>query len=92
MEHIKEHHMRSIFKSDHRITVEGPVSGEQIMGLAFHTDLDAFRRPAEQQEALAEIASLPEGRIIIAHENGVIIGYVTFHYADECGQIAEKIS
>ena len=78
MEHIKEHHIRSIFKSGHRITVEGPVPAKQIMELTFHSDLDAFRRPLEQQEAIAEIAALPEGRIIIAHENDIIIGYVTF--------------
>lgn len=89
MEHIKKHHIRSIFKSDHRITVEGPVPAEQIMGLTFHSDLDAFRRPTEQQEAIAEIAALPEGRIIIAHENNIIIGYVTFHYADECERWSE---
>ena len=33
MEHIKEHHMRSIFKSGHRITVEGPVQAEEITRL-----------------------------------------------------------
>lgn len=48
-----------------------------------HHDLDAFRKPIEQQEALIEIASLPEGRIITAVEDGTIIGYVTFHYPDE---------
>lgn len=42
MEHIKEHHMRSIFKSGHRITIEGPVQAEEITRLAFHPDLDAF--------------------------------------------------
>ncbi|MDQ0719137.1 MULTISPECIES: GNAT family N-acetyltransferase [unclassified Paenibacillus] len=89
MEHIKEHHIRSIFKSGHRITVEGPVQAEEITRLAFHPDLDAFRRPTEQQEALAEIAALPEGRIIIAHENETIIGYVTFHYADDCERWSE---
>ena len=89
MEHIKEYHMHSIFKSGHRVTVEGPVPPEAITTLAFHPDLDAFRRPSEQQEALAEIAALPEGRIIIARENETIIGYVTFHYADDCERWSE---
>ncbi|MCU6340025.1 GNAT family N-acetyltransferase, partial [Enterobacter quasiroggenkampii] len=48
-----------------------------------HTDLKAFRRPTEQQQALIEIADLPEGRIIIAREGSTIVGYVTFHYPDE---------
>jgi acetoin utilization protein AcuA len=89
MEHIKEHHVRSIFKSGHRIIIEGPVQAETIKQLEFHTDLDAFRRPLEQQEALAEIAALPEGRIIIARENETIVGYVTFHYADDCERWSE---
>ncbi|MGF9698904.1 GNAT family N-acetyltransferase [Paenibacillus sp. MABNR03] len=89
MEHIKEYHMRSIFKSGHRVTVEGPVPPEALTELAFHPDLDAFRRPSEQQEALVVIAALPEGRIIIARENETIIGYVTFHYADECERWSE---
>ncbi|MGG4481617.1 GNAT family N-acetyltransferase [Paenibacillus illinoisensis] len=89
MEHIKAYHMRSIFKSGHQVTVEGPMPPEAITKLAFHPDLDAFRRPSEQQEALAEIAALPEGRIIIARENETIIGYVTFHYADDCERWSE---
>ncbi|MGC5773555.1 GNAT family N-acetyltransferase [Paenibacillus pabuli] len=89
MEHIKEYHMRSIFKSGHRIIIEGPVQADAIKQLDFHPDLDAFRRPSEQQEALIEIAALPEGRIIIARENETIVGYVTFHYADECERWSE---
>ncbi|WP_145045488.1 GNAT family N-acetyltransferase [Paenibacillus xylanexedens] len=89
MEHIKKHHMRSIFKSGHHITIEGPMPAEAISQLGFHPDLDAFRRPSEQQEALTEIADLPEGRIILAHENSIIIGYVTFHYVDECERWSE---
>ena len=42
-----------------------------------------FRRPKEQLEALIEIAGLPEGRIILARDGSTIVGYVTFHYADE---------
>lgn len=42
-----------------------------------------FRRPREQHEALVEIAGLPEGRIILARVENIIIGYVTFHYPDE---------
>lgn len=89
MEHLKEYHMRSIFKSGFHITVEGPLPPDRIAALSFHPDLDAFRRPAEQQEALIEIAGLPEGRIIIARERETIVGYITFHYADECERWSE---
>lgn len=54
-----------------------------------HPDLDAFRRPREQFEALIEIAELPEGRIILARKEREIIGYVTFHYADELERWSE---
>ncbi len=48
-----------------------------------HPDLDAFRKPQEQLEALIEIAGLPEGRVIAAVADHMITGYVTFHYPDE---------
>jgi acetoin utilization protein AcuA len=48
-----------------------------------HKDLDAFRRPKDKHEALMEIASLSEGRIIVTRNEKIIIGYVTFHYTDE---------
>lgn len=54
-----------------------------------HPDLDAFRQPSEQHEALIEISELPEGRIIIARDGDTIIGYVTFHYPDECERWSE---
>jgi len=54
-----------------------------------HAKLDAFRRPAEQHEALVEIAGLAEGRIIIAREDDLIVGYVTFHYPDELERWSE---
>jgi len=47
-----------------------------------HDGLDAFRPPLEQQQALVEIAELPEGRIIAAVHDRTIVGYVTFHYPD----------
>lgn len=58
-------------------------SPEQLSQLDFHPGLHAFRRPAEQHEALIEIAALPEGRIIITRDRNQIVGYVTFHYPDE---------
>ncbi len=44
--------------------------------------LVAFRPASKQHQALVEIADLPEGRIIIAREIEIVIGYVTFLYPD----------
>ncbi|AWV33275.1 GNAT family N-acetyltransferase [Paenibacillus sp. FSL H7-0716] len=83
MEHRKIPISHTLSYMGRTITVSGPRSPEDLEALHMHQDLDAFRRPLEQQEALVEIASLPEGRIITAVENDVIVGYVTFHYPDE---------
>lgn len=63
--------------------IEGPIAPERLAELSMHPDLDAFRPPSEQHKALIEIANLPEGRIIITRDEQTIVGYVTFHYADE---------
>lgn len=85
MQHIKRYHSQSFQAAPDRpeIVIEGPVSPESIRSLTMHTQLDAFRRPKEQHVALVEITELPEGRIILAREGDVIVGYVTFHYPDE---------
>ncbi|TDF96544.1 GNAT family N-acetyltransferase [Paenibacillus piri] len=84
MEHIKRYHSRLIpYRDAKSIVIEGPVPPEQLRQYRMHPDLDAFRRPKEQFEALVEIAELPEGRIIAARLEAEIVGYVTFHYADE---------
>lgn len=83
MEHYKIPISHMLGYADRTITVSGPRSPETLEGLSMHKDLDAFRSPREQLEALIEIARLPEGRVIAATENQTIIGYVTFHYPDE---------
>lgn len=83
MEHIKLKQTEVLESGDLRLVLEGPVESERIATCRMHPQLDAFRRPAEQQEALVEIAELPEGRIIMATDGDLIVGYVTFHYADE---------
>ena len=85
MQHIKIYHSQSLRTAPDQpeIIIEGPVSPEKLQELTMHTKLDAFRRPKEQLEALIEIAGLPEGRIILARDGSTIVGYVTFHYADE---------
>ncbi|WP_068774526.1 GNAT family N-acetyltransferase [Paenibacillus sp. FJAT-26967] len=85
MEHKKIYHSHSFVppNMDAEITVEGPVLPDHLRGLHMHDDLDAFRKPKDQHEALIEISELPEGRIIIARTGDCIVGYVTFHYPDE---------
>lgn len=83
MEHHKEYHVHTVSNEERCLIVEGPVSADRLRALHMHPKLDAFRRPAEQHEALLEIAHLEEGRIIITREEDTIVGYVTFHYPDE---------
>lgn len=83
MEHCKVYQSHVLFPEDRRLIIEGPVPPEQLSELTMHPDLKAFRRPAEQHEALVEIAGLPEGRIIITRDQNMIVGYVTFHHPDE---------
>lgn len=71
------------------LIVEGPIPPDRLSTLSMHPSLDAFRRPAEQHEALVEIAELDEGRIIAAREGNIIVGYVTFHYPDELERWSE---
>lgn len=89
MEHMKRYQVLSIPHEDGDIIVEGPVPPEKLRAYSMHVDLDAFRRPKEQFEALVEIAELPEGRIILARQGLEIVGYVTFHYPDELERWSE---
>ncbi|MDO3411946.1 GNAT family N-acetyltransferase [Saccharibacillus sp. CPCC 101409] len=83
MEHLKLFHEETVVKNGKNLIVQGPVPPETLKNMTLHDQLDAFRRPKEQHEALVEIAELPEGRIIAATDGDTVVGYVTFHYADE---------
>ncbi|MNJ40309.1 GNAT family N-acetyltransferase [Paenibacillus fonticola] len=83
MEHRKTYIRHTLSYDSKEIVIEGPIAPEQLKSLQMHHELDAFRRPGDQHEALIEIAELPEGRIIVARDQDTIIGYVTFHYPDE---------
>lgn len=89
MEHIKRFVRHELDRGERRFIVEGPVPPGELRDRRMHADLDAFRRPAEQHQALVEIAELPEGRIIVAREDDLIVGYVTFHYPDEMERWSE---
>lgn len=64
------------------VVVEGPVTAERIGRFSMCEGLGKFRRPKEQHLALMDIANLPEGLVYIAHQQGTIVGYITFHYPD----------
>lgn len=82
MEHQKKYHQTILQTDKGKLIVEGPVSPESLKKHSFHPGLTAFRRPREQQEAITEIAQLPEGRIIITRKATEIVAYVTFLYPD----------
>lgn len=83
IKHIKLYHSQTVDHHEGQLSIEGPVAPHLLAGWNMHHDLDAFRRPKEQHQALLEIAALPEGRIIVARQGKIIVGYVTFHYPDK---------
>ncbi|MFC4809994.1 GNAT family N-acetyltransferase [Paenibacillus sp. GCM10023250] len=89
MQHRKLPHTETVCFQSREIVVEGPLPAERLARLTLHAQLDAFRRPPEQLQALIEIAELPEGRIIAALDGDTIVGYVTFHYPDELERWSE---
>ncbi|MFD0959344.1 GNAT family N-acetyltransferase [Paenibacillus chungangensis] len=90
MEHRKRFQTEKITVDNEReLILEGPLPPHRLTDYTMHPQLDAFRRPLEQHEALVDIAGLEEGRIIAAVDDGVIVGYVTFHYPDELERWSE---
>lgn len=89
MQHLKLYHLDTLDHKGQTIYVEGPVSADHLRSFQMHKQLDAFRKPKEQFDALVDISELPEGRIIIAHNGETLLGYVTFHYPDEMERWSE---
>lgn len=73
---------RILFTDCGIVAVEGPVTAERIGQFSICEGLGKFRRPKEQHLALMDIANFPEGLVYIAHQQGTIVGYITFHYPD----------
>jgi len=82
VKHIKTYYAKELNTPHGKLVIEGPVSPEKLAQLKFHEDLTSFRTPKQQHKALMKIAGFPEGRIIIARDGDVIVGYITFHYPD----------
>ncbi|KAB2954159.1 GNAT family N-acetyltransferase [Heliorestis acidaminivorans] len=72
------------------VSVAGPYSPDKILHYQMDEGLCAFRPPQEQLEALAEIADLPQGQIILALHDNLIVGYVTFHPPEEFARWAKN--
>lgn len=82
VEHIKTFSSQTLESRLGTLILEGPMSYEALEDMSLHPGLKAFR-PAEQQfKALLNIAKMPEGRIIVARLNNLIVGYVTILYPD----------
>lgn len=82
MEHIKQYNRRILDADGKKLVIEGPVPPETLERYPFHEGLVAFRSPEKQREAMIGIARLPEGRVIIARTEDMIIGYVSFLHPD----------
>ena len=82
MEHKKTYYKKSLITTEGPLIIEGPIQSDQLKAYDFHRDLVAFRPASKQYQALLEIAELPEGRIIIARDDQMVIGYTTFLYPD----------
>ena len=62
------------------VAIEGPVERDYIASLTIDENLNNFRNPTRQKEALMIVADLPEGLVYIARQGRTIIGYLNFHY------------
>ncbi len=62
--------------------IEGPVNAKHLEYLCMNEKMSNFRPPAQQKNALIEIANLPEGMVYISRHGLEINGYITFHYPD----------
>lgn len=82
MEHRKTFNAKELKTPNGTLLIEGPVSADKLASYEFHHHLTSFRPSSQQHKALIEIAALPEGRIIIARREHIIVGYVTFLYPD----------
>lgn len=82
MEHKKTKYSLAYDTSIGPITIEGPLTSDELKKYQFHDKLIAFRPAHKQFEALLSIADFPEGRIIVARTEEMIVGYVTYHHPD----------
>lgn len=82
MKHKKTFYSITYETSNGPITIEGPLRSDQLINYDFHDKLTAFRPAPKQFEAILSIADFPEGRIIVARTEDMIVGYVTYLHPD----------
>lgn len=90
MKHKKTYYKKEWETKKGTLIIEGPVTSNVLSDYQFHEGLVAFRPPNEQKQALVEIASLEEGRIIIARDSETVVGYATFLYPDPLERWSEE--
>ncbi|AVX20819.1 MAG: GNAT family N-acetyltransferase [Bacillota bacterium] len=78
--------MRRVQTDKGEVAVGGPLTEDVLACLQFDPGLTAFRRPHEQHRALQQIAAMPEGRVYGCIADETLVGYVTFHPAEEEGR------
>ncbi|HWJ03929.1 MAG TPA: GNAT family N-acetyltransferase [Verrucomicrobiae bacterium] len=76
---IRPHITRLIHTEKGPIHIEGPTLPEKVKGLGIDDGLKAFRPAWRQKEALEEISELEDGWVVTAEQDGILIGYITFH-------------
>ena len=64
MNHLKTYQSEDYYIHDKQFVIEGPLTHEDLKALTFDAHLTAFRDAEDQYEALLEITTLPEGRIL----------------------------
>ncbi|MEH6941767.1 GNAT family N-acetyltransferase [Bacillus sp. JJ722] len=89
MDHRKTYYAKEFETTQGTIIIEGPVLPENLEKYEFHEGLVAFRPPVQQHKAIVEISKLPEGRIIVARKDHLVVGYVTYLYPDELERWSE---
>jgi acetoin utilization protein AcuA len=82
VKHNKTYNAMELKTTKGNLVIEGPILMDQLAGMEFHEDLTSFRPGPQQHKALIEIADLEEGRILIARDQNMIVGYVTYLYPD----------
>jgi len=65
-----------------RVAILPCASPEAIEARRMHPELNVFRPPERQKEALAEIAKSPDGCVTLGVKDDLIVGYAAFHRPD----------
>ena len=90
MRHVKTYVTKNKLINGENFIIEGACFIHFLKTLTFDEQLDSFRLPQDQYEALLEITELPEGRVYVVRHHNHLIGYVTYHYPDEFRKMVKR--